>query len=105
MKRAALALVLVLLPAAVFALDTTKRGDRIGVLRRPAHWTNDSEGYVSESVLRYLRAELKQKGIEAFDMQRTLDELIDNGGPAADWYVEIAASDADADAYGGIGVS
>lgn len=105
MKRAALALALVLISAAAFALDTTKRGDRVGVLRSPARWANDSEGYVSDSVLRYLREELKQNGVDSFDMQRTLDELVQDGGPAADWYVEIASSNADADSYGGIGVS
>ncbi|HVR40722.1 MAG TPA: hypothetical protein VMU84_16620 [Thermoanaerobaculia bacterium] len=105
MKRAAFALVLVFVATAAFALDTTKRGDRIGVLRAPARWADDSESLVADAVIRYLTEELKRNGFDAFDERRTLDQLIDEGGPAADWYVEIASSDADADAYGGIGVS
>lgn len=105
MKRAAFALALVLVSTATFALDTTKRGDRIGVLRSPARWADGSEGFVCDTLLRFLREELNHDGIEAFDMERTLDQLAEDGGPAADWYVEIASSDADADAYGGIGVA
>ncbi|HEX8616252.1 MAG TPA: hypothetical protein VF911_01590 [Thermoanaerobaculia bacterium] len=95
MKRLLLALILVVLPNAAFAFDTT-RATRIGVLR--------CDDALQSDVAAALRNELRARGFDAFDAVRTYDEAVRDGAAVADYYVEIAAGDASTDEYGGLGV-
>src|SRR6185295_4712828 len=104
MKRFAIALLLLLAGTAAFALDTTKRGNRIGILRTAAHHEEQQDEAMASAIRRYLREELSKGGYDAFDAQIAYDDLNRNATVNADYYIEIAASDAGAGSYGGIGV-
>lgn len=93
--RSALAALLILAATPVAALDTTiQRGDRIGVLTR-----HDS----GDTVRRYLAAELRKLGYDAFTTDETLESLTEETGSDADFYVELAGG-TDNYSWGGIGV-
>ena len=67
MKRLAVALLLLMLPAAAFAFDTTRHAVRIGVLHAPDAY----DAQVSALVNRMLREELRKRGFDAFDADMT----------------------------------
>jgi hypothetical protein len=73
MKRPALvygfALCLMLAATTAFAFDSTKSGDRIGILRG----AGDGGSAVERSLLR----ELRQRGFDAFVVGLTYEELLD----------------------------
>ncbi len=99
-----LTFVLVLLASvSALGLDTTHRGNRVGILLTPARYEGTDERMAS-AIRKYLREELQKSGFDAFDTKTTYDDLSRNVDSAADYYVEIAASDAAADSHGGVGV-
>ena len=106
MRRLLLAAALLLIAANAFAFDPTPRAastPRIGVLRVAQDYDHGAD-YVAKSVVRYLTAELRERGIDAYDTGLTYDEVADGKGEDADYYVEIVGADADSGSYGGIGI-
>lgn len=77
-----------------FGLTRTVAGGRIGVLR-PALFSRSGENAVAKAIHGDLCRELRARGFDAFDARATLAELQRGVGVPADWYVEIASSDAD----------
>ncbi|HJW94737.1 MAG TPA: hypothetical protein VJ901_14055 [Thermoanaerobaculia bacterium] len=105
MKRLAVALLIVLSAASAFALDTTKRGNRIGVLvTRDRYTDRGAEAAMAASIGKYLREELQKAGFDAFLTDVTYDELARNTTSAADYYVEVASSETSGGSPGGVGV-
>jgi hypothetical protein len=104
MKRLLAALILVLAPAAAFAFDTTRRAERIGILLSAADFDHERETVVEREVRRALRAELRARGFDAFDAERTFDEAARDGELAADYLVEIIGGDPQSEEYGGLGI-
>jgi hypothetical protein len=101
MKRALSVMALLLAANAAFAFDSARRAAgstaRIAVLR--------GESDVQQAVADALRRELRTRGLDAFDAERTYDELRDSNADLADFYVEITGGDASTEDYGGIGIS
>jgi hypothetical protein len=97
MKRSLLALCLLLLATSAFAFDSTKSATRIGVLR----------GFDGDSrITRALVNELRGRGFDAFDADRTYDELLDQEAvQIADYVVEIRNSEPRTTDNGGVGIS
>ena len=80
-----------------FAFDSTKSGDRIGVLRG----ANEGESAVERSLLR----ELRNRGFDAFDVGLTYEQFLDQDAvPIADYIVEINAGPTQTADYGGVDV-
>lgn len=104
MKRLAFSLLIVLTAASAFALDTTKRGNRIGVLVTRDRYERGAEAAMSASIGKYLRDELQKAGFDAFLTDVTYDDLTRNVTTAADYYVEVASSDTSGGTPGGVGV-
>ncbi len=76
--------------------DEARRSDR-GVLR------GTSRG--EDALARALLAELRDRGLEAFDVERTFDELMDDEAvPIADYIVEIRGGEPRTADYGGVGI-
>jgi hypothetical protein len=98
MKRLLIVLLLLVPGAAALAFDETRAAPRVGVLRYGYEATP-----VGDEVVRHLVAELRDRGVDAFDAQLTYDEAADEGYAEADYLVEIAA-DAEGGDFGGIGV-
>jgi hypothetical protein len=97
MKRLFVALCLTLLATSALAFDSTRRGERIAVLRG----THDAQIAMANA----LRRELRARGIDAFDAERTYDEVLDERTSIADYYVEIAEARPTTEDYGGVGVA
>jgi hypothetical protein len=104
MKRLALSFLIVLTAASAFALDTTKRGNRIGVLVTRDRYEHGAEAAMSASIGKYLREELQKAGFDAFLTDVTYDDLTRNVTVAADYYVEVTSSDTSGGTPGGVGV-
>lgn len=103
MKRLLAAAILLLVPSALFAFDTKRQTPRIGVLR-VAQGYDHGEGYVAKTVVHYLRDELRERGLDAYDTGLTYEQVADGEGEDADYYVEIAGAGANSDSYAGLGV-
>ena len=101
MKRVLLALALVFVAGAAFAIDTARQPHRIGILRAVV---DSGDAYVEEAVVRQLLGELQRRGFDAFDTNLELVELDGDDIPHADYFVEIAGSGSDAGDFGGIGI-
>lgn len=95
MKRLALGLLL-LFPSVAFAFDPTIPTPRVAVLRQ--------ESSVAATVSRYLREELDERGLDAFAVDLTYDEAVEQNYAEADYFVEIADTDAETGDFGGIGI-
>ena len=104
MKRAVLALLLVAAATSAFAFDSAKRGNRIGVLITSERYAQGPERAMAASIGKYLRDELQKGGFDAFLMNVTYDQLSRNATEVADFYVEVASSDASSGEAGGVGV-
>lgn len=98
MKRMAVALLLLTMPAAAFAFDTTRRAVRVGVLHAPDAY----DQRVSALVNRLLREELRKRGFDAFDADMTFDEAMQSDTSTADIYVEVVGGEVDSDNQGGV---
>jgi hypothetical protein len=55
-------------------------------------------------VVRYLRDELRSRGMDAYDTGLTYEEVADGKGDQADYYVEIIGTDADSISYAGLDI-
>lgn len=98
MKRLLFAICVALVATTAFAFDSTKSAARIGVLRG----TFDGESRMTRALI----AELRGRGFDAFDAQRTYDELLDDEAvQIADYIVEIRGGAPRTTDNGGIGVS
>src|SRR5205814_1510330 len=97
-------LLLLLAASSTFALDTTKRGNRVGVLITPARYASGAESAMAASIGKYLREELQKAGFDAFLTNVTYDDLSRNATTAADYYVEVASSDSSAGSKGGVDI-
>jgi hypothetical protein len=89
MKRLLATLCLTLVATSAFAFDSTRRTDRIAVLRG----MHDAQIAMGDA----LRRELRTRGFDAFESD---DRDVD-----ADYYVELVAVEPSTVDYGGIGVS
>ena len=96
MKRALATLVLLLGATPLLAINTAilRRGDRIGVLRMSEQFDAASERTVANAIESALPRALRDRGFDAFDAQRTYDDLRrgDDGGAA--YYVEVVGAHA-----------
>lgn len=104
MKRLGIALLLLLIATSALAFDTTKRGNRIGVLVTPARYGSGPESMMAASIGKYLREELQKGGFDAFLTNVTYDQLSRNATANADYYIEVTSSDASSGSPGGVGV-
>ncbi|HEX2122701.1 MAG TPA: hypothetical protein VHL59_13770 [Thermoanaerobaculia bacterium] len=105
MKRLPLFVTLLLLANAAFAFDATRKPIRVGVLHVADEYRQGSEAYLANGVVRYLREELRNRGLDAFDAKMTYDDLARGDAPRdADYYVELLGAGASSDSYGGIGI-
>ena len=97
MKRLLATLCLLLTATAAFAFDSTRRTERIAVLRGPHE--------VQTAMADALRRELRERGFDAFDAERTYEEVMDDGSIVADYFVEFASAEPATYDHGGIGVA
>ncbi|HYC59718.1 MAG TPA: hypothetical protein VEK79_09145 [Thermoanaerobaculia bacterium] len=84
MKRLLATLCLTLTATTAFAFDSTRRAERIAVLRGPHE--------IQSAMADALRRELRQRGYDAFDAERTYEEVMDDGAVYADYFVEFASA-------------
>jgi len=104
MKRRFLTLCLTLLmlssASTAWAFDTTRRterrGSRIAVLR--------GEHDAQIAMTHALRRELRERGLDAYDAERTYDEAFEERASNADYLVEVAEVEPFSEDYGGVGV-
>ena len=101
MKRVLIAL-LILVPGAARAFDATPVAPRVGVLRQAGEVPHH-DALISDAVLRFLTAELRDRGLDAFDAGVTYDQAREDGFTDADYLIEVAAA-ADGGDYGGVGL-
>jgi hypothetical protein len=94
MKRALAALVLLLAAAPLLAINTAilRRGDRIGVLRMSEEFDAASERAVANAIESGLPRALRDRGFDAFDTQRTYDDLRRGDAAGAAYYVEVVGA-------------
>lgn len=105
MKRALVTALLVVVAVPAMAFKTTvRRGDRVAILRPQISDTYHGEQRVANTVCMYLRRELRDRRIDAFDAGLTWDELVREGKTDADYYVEVIGGDADSAPVGGVGI-
>jgi hypothetical protein len=102
MKRLVFAFSL-LLAIPLFAFDETPARLSIGIVHAPDLDRFDRDAHIQKAVRNALRDELRSRGYEAFTADATLDELAQDDGRAADFYIEIVGQ-ADVEDYGGVGV-
>jgi hypothetical protein len=103
MKRALIAAVLLLIPCALFSFDTKRHAPRVGVLRVSNEYSH-ADAYVATNVVRRLREELVERGVDAYDTGLTYEEIADGQAEDADYYVEILGASTHDGSLGGIGV-
>lgn|SRR6185436_4661197 len=103
MRRAFLVAVMLLVPMSSNAFDTKRHTPRVGVLRVSNEYSHAAE-YVATNVVRRLREELVERGVDAFDTGLTYGEIADGQGEDADYYVEILGASTDDGSLGGIGI-
>ena len=85
MKRLLAMLCLTLTATTAFAFDSTRRAERIAVLRGPHE--------VQSAMADALRRELRQRGFDAFDAEQTYEEVMDDAAIVADYVVEFATAE------------
>ena len=104
MKRLLL-LGLLLAATPLFAINTTvlRRGDRIGVLRMSERF-DGSEQTVANAIENVLPRALHERGFDAFDAQRTFEDIRGGDAPPAAFYVEVVGAHAREREAAGIGV-
>lgn len=76
---------------------------RIGVLRIADDYDH-GEAYVAHLMVQYLRDELRQRGVDAYDTGLTYDEVAHGDGEDAEYFVEIAGAGANSGSYAGVGI-
>ena len=109
MKRVLLAASLLLVASSAFAFNpkvqspVASDSPRVGVLRMSEQYAH-GEGSVARMVVRYLRDELRERGIDAYDTGLTYEEVADGKGEQADYYVEIVGTAADSISYAGLDI-
>ncbi|HEX2836296.1 MAG TPA: hypothetical protein VHW00_25050 [Thermoanaerobaculia bacterium] len=107
MKRLLAAVLVLLVPGVALAFDPdrhTPQGNvRIAILRSEPAMT-PAEELVQEKVVRYLTGELKKRGIDAYETAWTYDDDASAENVDVDYYVELAAARANADAHGGVSI-
>lgn len=97
MKRALFACLLVVVAVPAMAFKTTvRRGDRVAILRSSGH-------PVEKTIGGYLKRELRQLGMDAFDARMRLEDLRAGDSPDTDFYVEVFGNDS-AYTAGAVGV-
>lgn len=103
MKRALLVAAMLLVPMSSNAFDTKRHTPRVGVLRVSNDYSH-ADAYVATNVVRRLREELIERGVDAYDTGLTYDEIADGKGEDADYYVEILGASTNDGSSGGIGI-
>jgi hypothetical protein len=104
MKRLIAAVFLVFVPGIAMAFDGTRHPARIAVLLPADTQARADESPASDEVTRYLARELRQRGFDAFDADRTYDEAVRDGAGDADYAIEIIGEDSRSVDRGGVGV-
>lgn len=97
MKRLPIAVCVALLATSAFAFNSSKSETRIAILR----------GFDGDSrMTRTLVDELRGRGFDAFDAERTYDQLLDQEAvPIADYIVEIRGGESRTTDSGEIGIA
>ena len=95
---------MLIVPSAAMAFDGTRRAERIAVLRAPDTHIRADDAVVSDAVTTSLTRELRRRGFDAFDAERTYDEAMRDGAADADYLIEIVGAGADVRDHAGIGV-
>jgi hypothetical protein len=105
MKRLLFAGLVLLAATPVFAINTAllHRGDRIGVLRMSERFEG-SEQTVANAIEGVLPRALHDRGFDAFDAQRTFEDLRGGDAPPAAFYVEVVGAHAGGREAAGIGI-
>lgn len=109
MKRLLLPLVLLVTASSALAFDPSRgREDESGAESRRASVAvltteHAQRPHRGEIVRSYLADALKRRGLDAFNVSYTYDDLVRDGRSEADLYVELIG-DADERGYGGVGV-
>ena len=102
MKRRLLIALLLLVPGAALAFDATPAAPRVGVLRQAGDLIHE-DALVADSFHKALGQELRDRGLDAFDVDATLAEAVEDNYADADYLIEIHSS-TDGGEYGGVGV-
>lgn len=103
MKRVLFIAALLLAAASAFAFNPAPASPRVGVLRVSEDYGH-SERSVANLVVSYLRDELRQRGVDAYDTRLTYEQVSKGDGEDADYYVEIVGAGGESGSLGGIGV-
>jgi hypothetical protein len=89
---------------AVTGTPAGKRPMRVGVLRTADTWQGDFD-VAAVAIERELSAQLRAAGVDAWDTNRTLEGVRDDGVHDADFFVEISGGDAHQRQIGDVGVA
>ena len=105
MRRSlAAALIVVLMPASAHAFDPTPHRPRVGLLRSTPSDSRDRDSYVASAVQRYLRHELRERGVDVVETNLTYDDLRNENPGDADYYIELVGTDSWTSSHGGVGI-
>lgn len=109
MKRALVAAAAVVsLATPLFAITgkpASRHTLRAGVLRTSDGWQEPELSAAAVAIEREMTEQLRSNGVDAFDTQRTLDQVRDEDVNGADILVEVSGGDARSRDIGGIGVA
>jgi len=105
MKRLLLVLCLVAMAGTAHAFDAARRPERIAVLRADTESLRGDEPVIERAVRETLIRELRSRGFDAYDADRTYEEAVADGAADAHYVIEILGSNADAIDYGGVDIN
>lgn len=104
MKRLALVVALLLVPAIASAFDTARQPLRVAVLRSAAEWESGPDADVRRAITRSFCEELRARGLEAWESDATYDDALESGVEGADFVVEFIGARGESDDWAGVGV-
>lgn len=108
MKRILLVAATLLLAVPMWAFKgepDAKRAIRVAVLHTNDGWADDSYNNAASAIEHEIAVQLREKGYEAWEAHRTLDEIRQSHNDDAELYVEVSGGDARLREIGGLDVS
>jgi hypothetical protein len=103
--KRALVLLFVVLVQPAYAFDPTFRGgNRVTLLQAPLYNAGNAELQLARNLRHRLVSELRGRGFEAVDSERTYADVQNEGRAVSGLYVEIAPSDVDSSATGAVAI-
>src|SRR5215470_4209959 len=98
-------LVLTATPAwAVKGTPDDKRTMRVAVLHTGDRWANESYDSAASAIEHEIAVQLRERGVDAWETPRTIDDVRDGDAQNVDLYVEVSGGDARLHEIGDIGV-